>query len=174
MPVATTSARAGSGRDRRAHEDARRCARPAAASGGAGVGRLLDRHALAGQRRLVGRQRVRLDQARVGGDDVAGLEQQHVARHDLGCGDRQRRGRREPPARAARSSIAAPAARARRGTPGRSRPDALITRMTPMAMASSHLAEQRRDHRARRAAARSAGSRTARRRWPAEPWRVRR
>ena len=63
------------GRDRRAHEHADRAARRAARRRGAVAGRLLDRRALAGERRLVGRERVRLDEARVRRDDVARFEQ---------------------------------------------------------------------------------------------------
>jgi len=45
---------------------------------------LLHRHRLAGQRCFLQLQVHRLEQARVGGDAVAGGEQQHVARHHLG------------------------------------------------------------------------------------------
>ena len=78
MPVATHLRDAGPGGDRRAHEHAvvtlgqRRVRRR-------GRRRLLDRRALAGQGGLVGRQRVRFDEARVGGDDVARFEHQQVA-----------------------------------------------------------------------------------------------
>jgi len=41
------------------------------------------RQAFAGQRRLVGRQPVRLDHPRVGGDRLARLQQQHVADHHV-------------------------------------------------------------------------------------------
>ena len=82
---------------------------------------LVDRARLAGQRRLVGAQRARLEQAQVRGDAVAGVEQHHVARHQLARVDlagtaRAQHARRSAPACAQRR-----AARARRATPARSR-----------------------------------------------------
>ena len=62
-------------------------ARPAAASGGHRVDVLVDRHRLAGQRRLLDAQGVRLDEAPVGGTRRAGLEQHEVAGHDSRAGD---------------------------------------------------------------------------------------
>ena len=43
----------------------------------------VDRHALAGQGRLIDAQVIGLDDARVGRDRVTGLEEQDVARHQL-------------------------------------------------------------------------------------------
>jgi hypothetical protein len=48
-----------------------------------------DRYALAGQRRLVDAEALDLDEARVGGHVVAGLEDEHVARHHGGGGHRR-------------------------------------------------------------------------------------
>ncbi len=46
-------------------------------------GRLVDRHRLARQRRLVGRETRGLHDAQVGGDRVAGFDEEHVARHEV-------------------------------------------------------------------------------------------
>ena len=48
---------------------------------------LVDRFGLAGERRLLDPQPGRLDQPKIGGHDVAGLEQHHVAGHQLDRGD---------------------------------------------------------------------------------------
>ena len=73
-------------RDRRAHEDA---VEPLGQRRVRGRGRraLLDRRALAGQGRLVRRQQMRFDEARVGGDDVARFEHQQIARDHSRGGD---------------------------------------------------------------------------------------
>lgn len=55
------------------------------------VDHLVHRDALAGQRRLVGAAVGRGEDAGVGGDGVARFEDDHVARHDLGRGDRPNR-----------------------------------------------------------------------------------
>ena len=47
---------------------------------------LVDRLGLAGERRLARAQRRRVEEARVGGDEVAALEQEDVATHHLGRG----------------------------------------------------------------------------------------
>ena len=90
------------------------------ASRGEGAGALLDGLRLAGERRLVRAERRGLDEARVGGDEVARLEHEQVAAHDLARRTTTvaRRARR---ARAARSAARARRPRAPRGAPGRSR-----------------------------------------------------
>ena len=79
------------------------------------LGSLGGRDGLARQPGLVRGQAVGLDDAGVGGDDAAGLDEQHVA--DDERVDRDRRPRRPPAgrARSGRSGRAAPAARASPG-----------------------------------------------------------
>ena len=79
--------------------------------------RLLYRQALAGQRRFVAGERVRFEQPRVGGDDVAGFEAaagRPAPRWPHRPSSSRHRGRHAP---AARSWIAAPGSRARPGAP---------------------------------------------------------
>ena len=83
----------GRGHDRRAAPVGRRRSAehhvvrsPSAASAAHGRRVLGHRQALAGERRLRRLQRRRLDQARVGGDRVALLDEDDVARHELGRG----------------------------------------------------------------------------------------
>ena len=100
MPVATTSARAApAATDVPMKTQSNRSA--SGASAGTGVVSLLDRRALAGQRGLVRRQQVRLDEARVGGDDVARLEHEQIARHDVAAAISTRRPSRSTVARGA-------------------------------------------------------------------------
>ena len=70
-----------------------------------GYGRdaLLGGHRFAGQRRLVQRQAARPDQAQIGRDSVAGLEQDDIARHDVRPPATSCAGRRGSPRRSGRS-----------------------------------------------------------------------
>ena len=82
---------------------------------------LQHRLALARQRRLGDRQRRRLHEPRVGADRVALGEQQDVAGHHLGGGDRAARARRARPRPSAPPSAAARRPPARPAPPARSR-----------------------------------------------------